>query len=101
MFSFALAAIGFMAFWPPQSAAIIGWLIVWTSVCLATGIAILRRARQASALVWALILVSTVSAVDAYVSGMLRGIGIVIDIALFAPLIWFAVWFHRNQRSPR
>ena len=101
VFCFALAAIGLVAFWPPESRAIVVWLIVWCSICLATGIAILRRARVAPWLVWTLIAMAALSAADAFMSGMLQGFGIVIDIALFIPLIWFAVWYQKSARASR
>ena len=43
------------------------------------------------------------SAVSAFRSGLLGGVGIVIDIVLGIPLIWFAIWYQRHRRvdSPR
>src|SRR5688572_32225971 len=92
-FSFLLALIGVVTFWPPKSPAIVAWVLVWGTTCVATGIAILRRMRYAPALVWTLLTVAGLSALDALRSGLLGGIGILIDIVLFVPLIWFAVWY--------
>jgi hypothetical protein len=98
-FSFLLALIGVITFWPPKSPAVVAWVFVWGATCVATGIAILRRARYAPALVWTLLSVAGLSALDALRSGLLGGIGILVDIVLFVPLIWFAVWYQRNQRA--
>jgi hypothetical protein len=98
-FSFLLALIGVITFWPPKSPAVVAWVFVWGATCVATGIAILRRARSAPALVWTVLAVAGVSALDALRSGLLGGIGILIDIVLFVPLISFAVWYQRNQRA--
>jgi uncharacterized membrane protein len=100
-FSFLLALIGVITFWPPKSPAVVAWILVWGAICLATGIAILRRMRYAPALVWTLLAVAGVSALDALRSGLLGGIGMLIDIVLFVPLVSFAVWYQRNQRSFR
>lgn len=98
VFCIAMALLGLLAFWPPRSAAVVAWLVVWTVICLGTAIAIVRRARYASVLVWGLLALAGHSAVSAFRSGLLGSIGVVIDIVLFIPLIWFAVWYPRHRR---
>jgi hypothetical protein len=99
VFSFVLALSALFSFWPPKSTAVIVWLLLWTTVCLATGIAVLRRARYAPALVWTLNILAGLSAVSALSSGLLRGVRILIDILLFVPLVWFAFWYQRRRRE--
>ncbi len=98
VFCIAMALLGFLSFWPPNSPAVVAWLLVWTTICLATGIAIALRARYAPILVWSLMVLAGYSAVSAFRSGLLGGIGIVIDIVLGIPLIWFAIWYQRHRR---
>ena len=97
-FSIVMAVLGFASFWPPKSPAVVAWVLVWTTICLGTAIAIARRARSAPLLVWSLLALAVYSAVSAFRGGMLGGIGIIIDIVLFIPLIWFAVWYQRHPR---
>ena len=97
-FCFVLALLGLVAFWPPRSAATVVWLLIWTPACLITGLAIVRRARHAPGLVWTLIILAGYSAVSAFRGGLLGGAGILIDIALGIPLIWFAIWYQRHRR---
>jgi hypothetical protein len=97
-FSFLLAAIALFTFWPPTSRDVVLWLVLWVGVCVATGTAILRRHRRAPLLVWALIAMGMLSALTALRSGMLDATGIAIDIALFTPMIGFAIWYQRNRR---
>jgi len=97
-FCILMALLGFIAFWPPSSPAVVAWLLVWTSTCVGTGIAIARRARYAPILVWSLLVLAGYSAVSAVQSGMLGTIGVVIDIVLFVPLIWFAIWYQTHRR---
>jgi len=99
IFSFALAVIGAITFWPPSSPSVVIWLLAWTSICVATATAILRRARSAPALVWILISVAMFSALLALRNGLLRGVGIVIEMVLFALMIWFAIWYRRKRPS--
>lgn len=98
MFSFVLALLGLLSFWPPKSSVVVAWLLVWTTICLATGVAILRSARYAPTLVWILNTAAGLSALAALNRGLLRGIGILIDILLFVPLVWFAMWYQRRPR---
>ena len=98
VFCIAMALLGLLSFWPPRSPAIVAWLLVWTVTCLGTGIAIGRRARYAPSLVWSLIILASYSAVSAFRSGLLGGVGVFIDILLGIPLIWFAIWYQRRRR---
>ena len=98
VFCVAMALLGLISFWPPGSPAVVAWLLIWTTICLGTAIAIVRRARYAPILVWGLLVLACYSAVSAFRSGMLGGVGIVIDIVLFIPLIWFAIWYQRHRR---
>lgn len=98
LFSFVLAVIAVLTFWPPKSPAVVAWLVFWVAICLATGMAILRRARYAPALVWSLTILATLSALAALRSGLLQGVGILIEIVLFVPLIWFSIWYQRSRR---
>ena len=91
VFCIVIALLGLLSFWPPRSPAIVAWLLVWTVTCLGTGIAIVRRARFAPSLVWSLIVLASYSAVSAFRSGLLDGVGILIDVLLGIPLIWFAI----------
>jgi hypothetical protein len=100
-FAVVLAAIALAAFWPPANLAIIAWLVFWCGLCLLTAYAIVRRARYAPAAIWALNGVAWLSAVAALRDGMLQGIGIVIDVVLFIPMIWFSVWYQRRRRLVR
>ncbi len=97
VFCIVMALLGLLTFWPPSSPAIVAWLLVWTIICLGTGIAIVRRARYAPSLVWSLVVLTGYSAVSAFRSGLLEGVGIVIDIVLSIPLIWFAIWYQRHH----
>ena len=97
-FCIAMAVVGLISFWPPSSSAVVVWLLAWTGICLGTAVAIMRRARFAPILVWSLLVLAGYSAVSALRSGMLGRIGIVIDIVLFIPLIWFALWYQRHRR---
>ena len=97
-FSFVLALLALLSFWPPKSPAVVAWLLLWVAICVATGITILNRARYAPALVWSLILLAGYSAISAFRSGLLEGVGILIDILLGIPLIWFAIWYQRRRR---
>jgi hypothetical protein len=65
-FCVALALVGPISFWPPASAEVVTWLVVWTAVCLGCATAIVRRARYAPARVWSLILLAGWSAVSAF-----------------------------------
>jgi hypothetical protein len=98
-FSFVLAVLALVSFWPPTSPVVVGWLVLWVGTCAATGVAILRRQRHAAYLVWLLTGLATLSAALALQSGMLTPTGIVIDILLFAPLYWFAIWYHRSRSA--
>jgi hypothetical protein len=98
VFCVLLALVGALTFWPPASPAIVVWVLVWTVTCLGTAIAIVWRARYAPALVWTLIALAGYSAVSAFRAGWLGGVGILIDIVLFVPLIWFAIWYQRRRR---
>jgi hypothetical protein len=98
VFSFVLALLAVLSFWPPKSPAVLAWLLFWIATCLATGIAILRRERYAPSVVWILTILSGFSALSAFKSGLLRGPGILIDILLFVPLVWFAIWYQRRRR---
>lgn len=98
-FSFVLALVALLSLWPPKSPAVVAWLFLWIAICLATGIAILRRAQYAPAIVWTLNILAGLSALAAFNSGLLRGVGIFIDIALFVPLVWFAIWYQRRRRG--
>ena len=100
-FAFILALIALLTFWPPTTADVTIWLLVWIALCAATGVAILRRHRYATSLVWTLLGMALLSAGTALRSGMLDAAGIAIDIALFAPLIWFAIWYQRSRRAAR
>ena len=93
-----MALLGLLSFWPPRSPAIVAWLLVWTVTCLGTGIAIVRRARDAPSLVWSLIILASYSAVSAFRSGLLGGVGVFIDILLGIPLIWFAILYQSRRR---
>ena len=97
-FCLLMAVLGLVSFWPPKSSAVVAWLLVWTTICLGTAIAILRRASYAPSLVWILLALAGYSAVSLFLSGSLGAIGIVIDIVLFTPLIWFAVWYRKHRR---
>jgi hypothetical protein len=97
-FCVVMALLGFLAFWPPKSPAVVAWLLVWTSICLGTGIAIVRRARHAPSLVWSLVALAGYSAISAFRSGLLEGVGILMDILLGIPLIGFAIWYQRRRR---
>jgi hypothetical protein len=97
-FTFVLALLALLSFWPPTSADVIMWLVLWVGLCVATSVAILGRYRYATWLVWALLGMGIYSAVTALRSGMLNAIGIVIDIVLFVPLVWFAMWYQRAGR---
>jgi hypothetical protein len=98
-FSFVLAVLALVAFWPPTSPVVVGWLVLWVGTCAATGVAILRRQRHAAYLVWLLTGLATLSAALALQSGMLTPTGIVIDILLFTPLYWFAIWYQRSRSA--
>ena len=98
-FAVLLAVIALAAFWPPTDPAVIAWLVLWCGLCLVTATAILRRASSAPALVWALAGLTILSALAALRDGMLDMLGILIDIVLFIPLIWFAVWYQRRRRA--
>ena len=98
-FAVLLAAIALTAFWPPANLAIITWLIFWCGLCLLTAYAIVRRARYATIGVWAINAVALLSAIAALRDGMLQGIGIIIDVALFIPMIWFSVWYQRRRHA--
>ena len=97
-FSFVLAVVALLSFWPPKSPAVVVWLLLWIGVCLSTTIAILWRARYAPTIVWILNIVAGLSALAALRSGLLRGVGVLIDIVLFIPLVGFAIWYQRNRR---
>jgi hypothetical protein len=97
-FCIVMALLGLLSFWPPTSPAIVAWLLGWTMTCLGTGIAIVRRARHAPGLVWGLIILASYSAISAFRSGLLGPVGILIDVLLFIPLIWFAIWYQRHRR---
>jgi hypothetical protein len=97
VFSFVLALLAILSFWPPKSAAVIAWLTGWIAICLATSIAILRRWRYAPTLVWILNVLAGFSALAALRSGLLQGVGILIDIGLFVPLVWFAIWYQKSR----
>ena len=98
-FCLLMAVLGLVSFWPPKSSAVVAWLLVWTTLCLGTAIAIVRRASCAPSLVWILLGLAGYSAFSALRSGLLGGFGIVIDIVLFIPLIWFAIWYPRHRRA--
>ena len=92
------AALGLLSFWPPGSPAIVAWLLVWTFTCLSTGLAIVRRARHAPGLVWSLTMLAGCSAVFAFRNGLLEGAGVLIDILLGVPIVWFAIWYQKRRR---
>jgi hypothetical protein len=98
-FCVVLALLAVLSFWPPKSLAIVAWLLAWVAICLGAGVAILRRGRHAPTLVWALIVMSGLSALAAFNSGLLRGVGILIDIFLFVPQVWFAIWYQKSRRA--
>jgi hypothetical protein len=98
-FCVILAVIALAAFWPPTNITIIRWLVLWCGLCVLTAFAIVRRARFAPAAIWTLNALAWLSAVTAFRSGMLEGIGIVIDLALFIPMTWFAVWYQIRRKS--
>ena len=98
-FAVLLAAIALTAFWPPTNPRVIAWLVIWCGLCLVTATAILRRASFAPFSVWALVGLTILSALAALRDGMLDTLGIVIDIVLFIPLIWFAVWYQGRRRA--
>jgi hypothetical protein len=98
VFCIVMALLGLLSFWPPRSPAIVAWLLIWTLTCLGTGIAIMRRARYAPSLVWSLIILAGYSAISAFRSGLLGSVGILIEILLGIPLIWFAIWYQRRRR---
>ena len=97
-FCVALAVIALAAFWPPTNGTVITWLAVWCGLCVLTAVAILRGARYASIPIWTLNALAWLSAVTAFRSGMLEGIGIVIDVVLFIPMTWFAVWYQMRRK---
>ena len=99
VFCVVMALLGFLSFWPPRSPAVVAWLLVWTITCLGTGVAIVRRARYAPGLVWSLLVLASYSAISAFRSGLLGGVGIFIDMLLGIPLVWFAIWYQRRRRS--
>lgn len=96
-FCIILAVIALAAFWPPSNAAIIRWLVLWCGLCISSAVGILRRARYAPAAIWGLNALAWLSAFTAYRDGMLQGVGILIDLALFIPMTWFAVWYQRTR----
>ena len=98
-FCLLMVLLGLLSFWPPKSAAVVAWLLVWTLICLGNGIAIVRRARYAPGLVWALIIIAAYSAISLFRSGALPGVGILIDIVLGVPLIGFAIWYQKRRRA--
>jgi hypothetical protein len=97
-FSFLLALIGLLSFWPPATVDVVVWLTVWMGLCVATGAAILRQHRFAPTLVWIIIVVAGLSAGLALASGILDTFGVIIDIVLFVPMIWFAIWYRRRRQ---
>jgi hypothetical protein len=97
-FCFVLALLGLLSFWPPRSSATVVWLVMWTIVSVLTGIAIVLRARYAPTLVWSLIVLAGYSAVSAFRGGLLGGVGILIDLLLGIPLVWFAIWYQGHRR---
>ena len=101
IFAFVLALIALFTFWPPRSPAVIVWLFFWVGLCAATGVAVLRQRRYAPFLVWAILVTAMLSAATAFRTGMLDAIGIVIDIVLFVPLIWFAIWYQTRELGQR
>ena len=98
VFCIVMVLLGFLSFWPPRSRVIVAWLLVWTITWLGTSIAILRRARYAPGLVWSVTILAGYSALSAFRSGLLGGVGILIDIMLSIPLIWFAIWYQGHRR---
>jgi hypothetical protein len=96
-FSFVLALIALLSFWPPTTVDVIAWLTVWMALCVSTGVAILRHHRFARALVWTVVGVASLSAALALRAGLLDVTGIIIDIVLFVPMICFAVWYQRSR----
>ena len=78
---------------------VIAWLVAWCGLCLLSGAGILRRARYAPAAIWAVILVAMLSALSLLRSGGLDATGILVDVVLFVPLIWFAVWYQSRRRQ--
>jgi hypothetical protein len=98
VFSFVLALLALLSFWPPKSPVVVAWLVLWIAICLATSIAILRRAPYSLTLVWTLNILAGLSALAALNSGLLRGVGILIVVLLFVPLVWFAIWYQRHRR---
>ena len=57
------------------------------------------RAGYAPSLVWGLIVLASYSAISAFRSGLPGTVGILIDVLLFIPLIWFAIWYQRSRRT--
>jgi hypothetical protein len=47
--------------------------------------------------VWSLNILAGLSAIAAFRRGLLAGAGILIDILLFVPMIWFAIWYQRHR----
>lgn len=98
VFCVVMAVLGLSSFWPPRSPAVVAWLLVWTLTCLGTAVAIVRRARYAPGFVWSLIVLAGYSAISLYRSGSRGGVGVLIDVLLGVPLIWFAIWYQRRRR---
>jgi hypothetical protein len=98
-FCFVLALLALVSFWPPTDPVVVGWLVLWVGLCAATGVAILRRQRHAPYLVWLLTGLATLTAALALQSGMLTPTGIVIDVLLFVPLYWFAIWYQKSRSA--
>jgi hypothetical protein len=96
-FCVLLAAIALAAFWPPTQPPIIAWLVFWCGLCLLAAYGIVRRARYAPAAIWGLTGIAILSAMAALRDGMLDGIGILIDVVLFVPMIGFAIWYQRRR----
>jgi hypothetical protein len=99
VFCFVLVPIALISFWPPKTPSVGAWLLLWIAVCLATGIAILRRAWYAPTLVWTLNILAGLRAAAAIHRGRLRGVGILIELLLFVPLVWFAIWYQRRRSA--
>ena len=96
-FCLVLAMLALISFWPPRSPAVIAWLVVWVGVCLWACLAILRSASHAPVVVWILNILAGLSALAAWRGGVLRGVGILIDIVLVVPMLWFSVWYQRSR----
>jgi len=80
----------------PLVATGVGWVLVWTVVCLAAGIGILRRARFAPTMVWFRVALSALGLLSAFKRGLL-----VPNLVLLTLEVWFALWYQSRRRLER